>query len=145
MFDIQHVNLKIQKLHSQARIPERAYPESAGLDLFSIDEIYLPAIRVTPVSLGIATEFSPSFVAVVKDRSSMGKAGIHVVGGVIDADYRGEWIVLLYNHDSHDYYVNHQDRVAQVLFLPRPTISITEVLSLSPSARGKGGWGSSGR
>lgn len=118
---------------------------SAGFDVFAPCGVTLPPRTTTMVSLGISTEFSPEYVGLMWDRSGLGKRGITVFGGVIDADYRGEWAVCLHNSTDADYEIHAGDRIAQVLFQRVEHPTITLVGDLSDSNRGAGGFGSTGR
>jgi dUTP pyrophosphatase len=117
----------------------------AGYDLISPVDAILNPLSITFISLDMASEFSSELVAVIKDRSSMAKRGIHVLGGVIDSDYRGKWGVLLYNCSTVPVQVNAGDRIAQFLLVKISNESITPVSELSTTERGEGGFGSTGR
>ena len=113
--------------------------DDAGLDLYAAETVQLTDVPY-PVSLGIATEFDPNYVAFLKDRSGLASAGVCTHGGVIDASYRGEWKVLL----TGDLVIHSGDRIIQAVFLRcfQPTIKL--VSSLGGSRRGVHGFGSSG-
>jgi dUTP pyrophosphatase len=154
--------VKFKQLHPGARLPTRSY-DSAGYDLYSVALSFILSPGETIlVNLGIAAEFSPSYVVLFRDRSSMGKAGITVFGGVIDADYRGEWRVTLHNANrpagwlrrflawldgkpAPGALVIHQgDKIAQALFLPIGRLECQWCQELMPTVRGQSGYGSSG-
>lgn len=134
--------LKIKKLHPNAKLPTRTY-SSAGYDLYACEDVSLPPGKVTPVKLGIATEFPPKMAALIWDRSSMGKNGLHVFGGVIDEDYRGEWAVLLFNSTKAKYEIAAGDRVAQFILQEVQHFQVRE-MELLPTERGEGAFGSTG-
>jgi len=90
-------------------------------------------------------ELPNSHVGIIKDRSSMGAKGIHVLGGVIDEDYRGEVMVVLLNTSSKVYVINTGDRIAQMVVLAAPWFEAKQVDELNTTVRGKGGFGSSGK
>jgi dUTP pyrophosphatase len=117
----------------------------AGYDLISPIDVILSPFNITYISLDMASEFSSELVAVIKDRSSMAKRGIHVLGGVIDSDYRGKWAVLLYNCSSVPVQINAGDRIAQFLLVKISNEPVTQVSELSVTERGEGGFGSTGR
>lgn len=117
----------------------------AGLDLHASIDMQIPPRSQVLVPLGIASEFSPTLVAFIKDRSGMALEGIHTHGGVIDSAYRGEWKVILSNFWPATYSIKRGDRVAQVIFLPCFHPPIREVKQLKESSRGVQGFGSSGR
>lgn len=136
--------LSVKRVRPSAILPSRAYDEAAGLDLYAADERVIAAGKVEAVPAGIATEFGRDFSATIHDRSGMGARGLHVFGGVIDPDYRGEWSVLVYNSQKVDYLVKVGDRIAQAIFHHRLAPVVQEVEELGQSWRGERGFGSSG-
>ena len=134
---------QIKKLNSDAVVPTRAH-NSAGYDLYSIEDISLLPLSITKIHLGFAAAFPPGYVGSIRDRSSMGKKGIHVFGGVIDSDYRGEWMVLLYNSKMVTQEIIKGNRIAQVLFHPALLFIVDEVNKLEETNRGPDGFGSTG-
>lgn len=137
--------LKIKKLHEDAVIPEWKGVENAGLDIHSCDECWIQKGQTVLVRTGIATEFDIDTVALLRDRSGLAKKGLHVLGGVIDASYRGEWGVLLINLGTTPYHVEKGERITQAVFVKREHIPIETVTSLSDSSRGDKGFGSTGK
>lgn len=138
------LNIKFKSVDG-GQIPEWSDLANAGLDLYANEDIVLLPDKTTPVHLGIASEFAPNYVALLKERSGMGKSGIALRGGVIDSCYRGEWAALLLNLSDENYVIAKGDRVCQAIFLPVLHLQIAEVDSLNDSIRGKGGFGSSGK
>ena len=143
--------LKIKKLRENAKVPNRATSGSAGLDLCaSIDEpITLEggATAVIPTGIAIALP-SANYGAFVFPRSGIAvKHGIGLLNsvGVIDSDYRGEIRVVLLNHGKEPQTVEHGERVAQMLITPVLTPAYEEVPELDDTARGVGGFGSTGK
>lgn len=99
----------------------------------------------TIVKTGIALHIPDRYVGLIWPRSGMAvKYGIDVFAGVIDAGYRGEVGVCLYNSSDKDFYVQKGDRIAQILFQKVSQHNMIEVQSLEDSERGEGGFGSSG-
>ena len=143
--------LKIIKVRPNARLPERATPGSAGLDLCAcIDApLVIPARGSALVDTGIAIALpGPEFAAFVFARSGLGiKHGIGLLNGVgvIDSDYRGEIRALLINLGAHPFEIVRGMRIAQMVVSPivRVTLAETEDL-LDASERGDGGFGSTG-
>jgi len=107
----------LKKLHRNARLPERKY-QSAGYDLFPINEGCIVQGKRAIIDLGFATEFDPGWVALIFDRGGMGIKGMIRLAGVIDSDYRGEWKVVLHNLSETDHYYGPDKAIAQVLFMP---------------------------
>ena len=145
------MTLKITKVRENARIPERATAGSAGLDLCAcIDAPLVIAERGSAVvDTGIAIALpGPEYAAFVFARSGLGiKHGIGLLNGVgvIDSDYRGEIRVGLVNQFDEPYTVEPGERIAQLIVLSVPSFSIELTDSLDDTARGAGGFGSSGR
>lgn len=135
----------VKRLTDTARIPTRGSGEAAALDLYADETIDLQPGAVTSVRLGIATAFPRGYAAMIWDRSGMGKRGLHVFGGVVDSDYRGEWKVLLYNATGYVYRVRQGDRVAQAVLQAVQGWPIIEVETLEGTNRGDGGFGSTGK
>ena len=125
------------------KMPQKAY-SSAGWDLFAVEDTFLEPGIVTFIRLGISTEFPAFLVGKIEGKSGLGKKGVSVLGGVIDADYRGEWVVLLINHGEETVKIEKGKAVAQVLFLTLMRTSLEVVTELSDTQRGSGGFGSSG-
>ena len=137
--------LKIKKISENATIPEWRGVENAGLDIYSAEDATLLPGEIQIIKTGIATEFDNRYVALLRDRSGLATKGIHVLAGVIDACYRGEWGVVLVNLGKDLYKINEGDRIAQAVFVMRQHLPIEEVHFLSDTTRGKGGFGSTGK
>lgn len=137
--------MKVKRLNTQAILPTRSYEEAAAYDLYALESAMLtPHVRVT-VKTGIAMQIPKGHVGLVRDRSSMGKQGITVVGGVIDSDYRGELMVMLVNLVHQSVVILPGDKIAQILILPVHTPELEEVVELDASSRGDKGFGSTGK
>lgn len=130
-------------LHENAIHPSRGSAYSVGYDLYAPATINLNAQSTTKINLGIALSLQDHTLwGEIKDRSSMGKNGLHVFGGVVDPDYTGEICVLIHNTNKFDIQVNPKDRVAQMVF--HSTIVDTHGEKVE-NVRGDGGFGSTGR
>ncbi len=139
------VSLKIQRLHPEAKLPSKANAGDAAFDLSTTEaKILQPGERHT-FGLGFSAEFPPEYVALIRDRSSLGSRGLHCLAGVIDSSYRGEWKVVMLNTSTEAQSIAAGDRIAQCLILPVPEVHVTEVKELSTTGRGAGGFGSSGQ
>ena len=138
-------SLSIKKLSPLAKVPTRAFENDAGLDLTTIEDYTLKSGEGRIFKTGLALAVDPGFVALVWDRSSMGKRGIKTAGGVIDSGYRGEVGVILWNISPEPIEIKAGDRIAQLLIQPISTPSTLEVEELPTSDRNQGGFGSSGR
>lgn len=139
------MSLRVSLLNPKAKVPTRGSSLAAGHDLYSIENIVLKARGRVVVSTGIAVAVPPGYYGRVAPRSGLAvKHGIDTAAGVIDADYRGELKVALFNHSDEDYNITEGERVAQ-LIIEQIFIGDIEVAeSLEDTNRGAGGFGSSG-
>jgi dUTP pyrophosphatase len=137
--------LPFRKLRPDARIPTRAHADDAGADLYCAQDVRLAPGEGKVVVTGVAVAVPPGHVGLVADRSSMAKKGLKTAGGVIDAGYRGEIGVVLWNISKEPAELKAGDRVAQLLILPVAVLPMREVDDLEASQRGAGGFGSTGR
>lgn len=122
--------------------PTRAHDSDAGYDLWSLDPVTLGP-GLTRVRTGTHVGIPAGHVGIVKDRSSMAAKDIHVFGGVIDSGYTGEIEVMLYNFGPLAV-VERGQRIAQLIITPCVTAPMVRVDTLEPTARGAGGFGSTG-
>jgi dUTP pyrophosphatase len=143
------VELKVALLENGARVPTRAHDGDAGLDLYACEEAHIGPGERWSVGTGMAVEIPEGHAGFVLPRSGLArKHGIALVNspGLIDSGYRGEVRVLLLNTDPANIFrVEAGDRIAQLVIAPIAFAEPVEVESLSDSARGDGGFGSSGR
>ena len=136
--------LKVKKLSPDAVLPTVAHPgEDIGYDLYSAEDLTLPARGVAGVHTGIAIEFWPTAGGIVKTRSGMAKKRLLCNAGVIDAGYRGEVIVLMENLADEPYTIRKGDKIAELLEHPFLAGEVVES-DLTEAARGAKGFGSSG-
>ena len=137
--------LPVQKLYSDAILPTRAHPDDAGLDLYAIEDIEILPGQGKAVKTGIAIALSAGTVGLIADRSSLAKKGLKTAGGVIDSGYRGELQVVLWNLSRETVCMKRGERIAQLLVLPVLTQKIQSAQLLQETARGTGGFGSTGQ
>lgn len=143
--------LRVRLLQDGARLPVVAHPgEDLGYDVFGLEAAALAPRATVRVRTGIAVEARhPETGAplglLVRDRSSMAARGIATMGGVIDAGYRGEILVLMTNLSDVPVELKAGEKIAQMIPVPVLTGAIQEVDSLEDSARAEKGFGSSGR
>jgi dUTP pyrophosphatase len=137
-------HLKVKRIHPDAKLPEQKHPSDAGFDISTVESYTLQPGERRTFAPGITAEFPPGYVALFRDRSSMAAKGIHALGGVIDANYRGEWKVVLVNLSDEPFAVNAGDRIVQCLFRKIEPFDVVEVDLLEGSDRGDGGFGSTG-
>lgn len=138
--------IKIKKLNPEAKLPNYAHPGDVGMDLYSLEDYTIQPGERHFFYNGFALEFESGYAAIIKDKSSLPKeGGLHTMGGVFDAGYRGEYNVLLINLGSEPYHVQKGQKIAQLLIVPVAIAELTEVSELSESSRGVGGFGSTGK
>ncbi len=143
--------LRVKRLEAGARLPVVAHPgEDLGYDLFALEASLLAPRATVRVRTGIAVEArDPRSGAplglLVRDRSSLAARGIATTGGVIDAGYRGEILVLMTNLGDAALELQAGDKIAQMIPVPVLTGSVEEVERLKVSARAGKGFGSSGQ
>lgn len=142
------MELAVKLLHPAAQLPQRAHPGDAGADLFSVEEVMIPAGERRDVGTGLALAIPLGYAGFVQPRSGLAfRHGIMVVNspGLIDAGYRGEVRVSLYNSGGEPFPVRVGERIAQLVVqrVEEPTFSAAA--ELLETVRGDGGFGSSGR
>lgn len=145
------VNVELKKLENFAGLELPAYETdlAAGVDMRAAIEKTMtlaPGNRAL-VATGLAMALPPGYEAQIRPRSGLAyKHGISVVNtpGTIDADYRGEVKILLINHGKEPFAINRGDRIAQMIIAPVTQANFETVETLSETARGAGGYGSTG-
>jgi dUTP pyrophosphatase len=143
------VELRFQLLAEEARLPSRAHDGDAGLDLYASEAATIEPGARASVGTGVAVEIPPGHAGLVLPRSGLAaRHGIALVNapGLIDAGYRGEIRVLLLNTDRAEQFdIGPGDRIAQLLITPLAEVEPAAIEQLAETARGDGGFGSSGR
>ena len=140
------MQIRFKKLHHAAVMPKRATDGAAGFDLTAVTCKYGDNGKVF-YDTGIAVEIPAGYVGLVFQRSSVYKTGLSLCNavGVIDADYRGSiQFVFRINYGSCSPY-QVGDRIGQIVFVPIPKVELVESAELSETARGMGGYGSTGK
>jgi dUTP pyrophosphatase len=146
---VARVEMPVAKLIDGAVLPSRAHAGDAGLDLYAVEAAHIGPGERWSVGTGVAVEIPAGHGGLVLPRSGLARDhGISLVNapGLIDSGYRGEVRVLLLNNDpAETFRVASGDRIAQLAIVPIALAEPVEVASLADSARGEGGFGSSGR
>ena len=143
--------MKICRLDPAAILPTYATAGSAGADLYALpvgDPVVVNPGETAFLRTGLAAAIPAGYVGLIFARSGLAcKRGLAPANkvGVIDSDYRGEWMIALHNHGDTPQIVNPGDRIAQFVLVPVLTPLVAEVDSLDETARGEGGFGSTGR
>jgi dUTP pyrophosphatase len=142
------MSLRFARLDPRARLPTRAHPGDAGLDLCALEAVSLAPGARASVPTGLAVQIPDGQAGLVLPRSGLAaRHGVTVVNapGLIDSGYRGELRVLLLNTDPQTAFVAEAgDRIAQLVLVRIELPETVEVASLQDSERGTGGFGSSG-
>lgn len=141
------MRVKIKQLHPDALIPQYQTLGAAGFDLHALEDYKLSAGERVLVKTGLAFELQSGFELQIRPRSGLAlKNGISVLNapGTIDSDYRGEVGVLLINHSKEDFAIKKGDRIAQGVVARYERVEFEVCEELGESARGAGGFGSSG-
>ncbi|MBE7042730.1 MAG: dUTP diphosphatase [Ruminococcaceae bacterium] len=141
------MKVAIQKLDERAVIPTYGSEFSAGADLYAIEDTVIASGETVLVHTGLAMEIPQGYGGFIYARSGLAsKKGLAPANkvGVIDADYRGEIMVALYNHSAENRTVAAGERIAQLVIAPflKAEFEVTE--HLSDTQRGSGGFGSTG-
>lgn len=142
--------VRIMRLSPDAKLPTYGSAAAAGADLYALLDapLTVAAGETVLVHTGIAVALPEGTVGLVCARSGLAtKRGLAPANkvGVIDADYRGEIMVALHNHGTAPATVEAGERIAQLLIVPYITAELDECDSLDGTARGTGGFGSTGR
>jgi dUTP pyrophosphatase len=137
--------LRVKRLHPDAVLPTKPFDDDAGWDLYlAADTIAYPH-EVAKLRTEVAIVVPAGWMAVTRDRSGLASRGLTVFGGLMDAGYTGGWIVLMYNSGDDAVPFRAGDRIAQFTLHRVANCRIEEVAELPPSARGAGGFGSTGK
>ena len=142
--------VRVKKLKENAILPTYGSAEAAGADLYAC--LFEPA-TIEPgtsafIPTGLAMEIPRQCAGLIYARSGLAcKQGLAPANkvGVVDSDYRGEFMVALHNHGDKPQIVSHGDRIAQLVITPVLTPGFTEVEELTDTARAGGGFGSTGK
>lgn len=142
--------IRVKKLKPNAILPTYGSAEAAGADLYACldDKIVIKPGESVFVPTGLAMEIPKGYVGLIYARSGLAcKRGLAPANkvGVIDSDYRGEFIVVLHNHGMAPQEVDHGERIAQLVITPVFTPGFTEVSELTDTIRSVGGFGSTGK
>lgn len=139
--------VEVKRSVQNARLPRYAYPGDAGLDLFSVASVNLPSGCRALIGTGVSVSIPDGFVGLVVPRSGLAlERGITILNapGVVDSGYRGELKVILVNLGTEAVELAMGSRIAQMLLIEAPKVSVIEVSALSAGVRGEKGFGSSG-
>ena len=142
--------IKVKKLDDRAKVPSYGTEFAAGADLYALcdSDIIIKPGETVMVHTGIAMEIPVGYGGFIFARSSLAaKRGLAPANkvGVIDCDYRGEIMVPMHNHGENNAVISDGERMAQLVLLPYLAAEFFECDELSDTARGEGGFGSTGK
>jgi dUTP pyrophosphatase len=143
-----HMKLKVKRIHQDAQLPKQMSKGAAGYDICSIEEVIIKPGETAFIASGIAIEIPEGYWGLLAPRGSLAMKK-HIVMphsfGVIDSDYRGEYMTPLRNLGSEAVTIEKGERIAQLIILKHESPDIEEVDDLSDTERGAGRFGSTGK
>ncbi len=144
-----NAQIKVKKLSPEAKLPTYGTEFAAGADLYALQgaPVVIPPHTTVMMHTGLAMEIPEGYVGLIFARSGLAsKRGLAPANkvGVVDSDYRGEFMVALHNHTDEERVVEGGERIAQLVIVPYLTASFTESDELSDTVRQAGGFGSTG-
>ena len=144
------VRVLIKKLDPKVTLPSYKTKGASGMDLIAFvkEKIVIKPQTSTLIPTGLSVAFSEDYEIQIRPRSGLAaKNNISVLNspGTIDSDYRGELKIIIFNHSNHDFVVNNNDRIAQMVLTPIAKIELEEANELPKTLRGEGGFGSTGK
>lgn len=138
------MELKIRRIHPEAKLPSYGHKGDAGLDLFSCADYVLGAGEVKAIQTGIKVAIPRGYVGLIWDKSGISLKGVHKLAGVVDAGYRGEVQVVMINLGNAPYEIKKGMKIAQMLIQPISEVEVIEAEDLDDTLRGEDGFGSTG-
>jgi dUTP pyrophosphatase len=140
------MEIKVKKLHPDAKLPRYAQAGDAAVDLFTVEAVTIEPGEWKTIPTGLAMELPPGYVGLVWDKSGLShKYALKSLGGVLDSGYRGELHVGLANLSQESFTFEPGQKVAQLLIQKMEQADFTLVDELSSSERGEGRYGSTGK
>jgi dUTP pyrophosphatase len=131
-------------LDEGAKMPTRAHDTDAGLDLYAMESVTIPMFGCAKLNTGCHVSIPKNHVGLITSKSGLMQEGI-TSRGTIDSDYRGSIHAVLYNHNNRPYRIEKGQKITQLVILPIITPKPVLVDNLELTARGEGGFGSSGK
>ena len=139
------MQIQIKKLHPDATLPRFAHATDAGMDLHTVEDFTIEPGEFRQVSTGVAIVFPAGYVALTWDKGGVShKRQIKTMGGVFDADYRGDYIIGLINLGTEPQEFTVGDKIAQLIIQKVEHPEIVEVEEVDETERGEGRFGSTG-
>ncbi|MCE9585379.1 dUTP diphosphatase [Candidatus Nomurabacteria bacterium] len=140
------MQLKVKKLNNDAKLLTHGHPGDAGMDFYTVNDVTIPAGKQMKIHTGVAVEIPEGYVGLIWDKSSISfNMGLKVMGGVIDAGYRGEIIMCMLNTSDKEVTLEKGNKIAQMLIQKFEHCDIVEeVEDLTDTVRGDSREGSTG-
>jgi dUTP pyrophosphatase len=149
------MQIKVKKLSESAKLPTRGSEKAAGYDLYAHitghpyenRRIRIPPHGTVKIGTGLSIAIPDGYFGAILARSGLAtKQGLRPANavGVCDSDYRGEYIIAVHNDSDEERFVANGDRIAQLVIIPYLPVEFKEVNTLDGTARGEGGFGSTG-
>ena len=143
------MNINILRMTDSAKLPERGSVSAAGYDLFAdvAEDVTIAPHETKMIGTGLAMEIPEGYFGGIFARSGLSaKEGLRPANcvGVVDSDYRGEIKVALHNDGEQARVITPAEKIAQLVVVPFLSVDFNEVSNLSDTARGEGGFGSTG-
>ena len=138
------MELKVKRIHPDAKIPVYGHPGDAGMDLFAVVDRVLGPGDVFAVPTGIQVAIPSGFAGLIWDKSGISLKGVHRLAGVVDAGYRGEVQVVMINLGNEPFPIRKGMKIAQMLIQPVAAVAVIDSDTLDDTPRGEGGFGSTG-
>ncbi len=140
------MELKWKKLDTRAKAPSKGHPGDAGIDFYALETVVFPPNGQMRVRTGIALEIPPGHVGLVWDKSSVSfNQGLKIMGGVIDAGFRGEVTMSLVNTSDKEQVIEAGQKFTQIIIQKFEDCELVESAELSDTPRGAGREGSTGK
>lgn len=142
--------IRVKKLKENAIMPTYGSVEAAGADLYAClsEPVTIQPGESVFVPTGLAMELPNGYAGLIYARSGLAcKRGLAPANkvGVVDSDYRGEFMIVLHNHGKTAQTIEHGERIAQLVITPYIVAAFNQVDELEDTVRGEGGFGSTGR
>ncbi len=139
------MEIKVKRIHKNAKLPCYGHTGDAGLDLFSVMECVLKGGEARAISTGIQVAIPAGYVGSIWDKSGISLKNIHRLAGVVDSGYRGEIKIVLTNLSTEAFSIEKGMKIAQMLIQPVIKVKVVDSEVLDETTRGENGFGSTGK
>ncbi len=139
------MELKVKKIHKDAKLPSYGHVGDAGLDLFSVMDCVLKGGEARAIATGIQVAIPEGYVGLIWDKSGISLKNIHRLAGVVDSGYRGEIKIVMTNLSAEAFTIEKGMKIAQMLIQPVSKVKVVDAEELDDTSRGENGFGSTGK